>query len=189
MTNIRSNHSQRHPVQAKPCSPRDNRRSGSSSSSTWTATATRRPCARSARRSASPRRPRCTRTSRTSSAPGCSGATRRSRARSSSSVTGGVRRRQHRRSSEMPRLPLLGADRRRVAAARGGERRGRHRRPRAARARAPTSCCTVTGDSMIEAGILDGDTLVVQQAARTRANGEIVVALVGDDESSRTRQR
>jgi repressor LexA len=39
----------------------------------------------------------------------------------------------------------------------------------------------VKGDSMIEAGILDGDTVVVQRAQDAR-NGEIVVALVGDDE-------
>ncbi|HWG56312.1 MAG TPA: transcriptional repressor LexA [Gaiellaceae bacterium] len=41
----------------------------------------------------------------------------------------------------------------------------------------------VRGDSMIEAGILDGDTLVVQRAQEAR-NGEIVVALVGDDEGA-----
>ncbi len=41
----------------------------------------------------------------------------------------------------------------------------------------------VTGDSMVEAGILDGDVVVVrsQDDART---GEIVVALVGEDESA-----
>ena len=42
---------------------------------------------------------------------------------------------------------------------------------------------TVTGDSMIEAGILDGDTLVVQKCNDAR-NGEIVVALAGEDEST-----
>jgi len=42
---------------------------------------------------------------------------------------------------------------------------------------------TVTGDSMIEAGILDGDTLVVQKRDDAR-NGEIVVALAGDDEAA-----
>jgi repressor LexA len=43
----------------------------------------------------------------------------------------------------------------------------------------------VKGDSMIEAGILDGDIVVVhrQQDARNR-NGEIVVALAGDDETA-----
>jgi len=41
----------------------------------------------------------------------------------------------------------------------------------------------VRGDSMIEAGILDGDVLVVQRAQDAR-NGEIVVALVGDDEAA-----
>ena len=41
----------------------------------------------------------------------------------------------------------------------------------------------VTGESMIDAGILDGDILVVQRAQDAR-DGEIVVALVGDDESA-----
>ena len=41
----------------------------------------------------------------------------------------------------------------------------------------------VKGDSMIDAGILDGDLLVVQRAQDAR-NGEIVVALAGDDESA-----
>jgi repressor LexA len=41
----------------------------------------------------------------------------------------------------------------------------------------------VKGDSMIEAGILDGDVLVVQRTQEAR-NGEIVVALAGDDESA-----
>src|SRR5436309_13649816 len=40
----------------------------------------------------------------------------------------------------------------------------------------------VKGDSMIEAGILDGDLVIVQRAQDAR-NGEIVVALAGDDES------
>jgi repressor LexA len=39
----------------------------------------------------------------------------------------------------------------------------------------------VKGESMINAGILDGDILCVQRAQDAR-NGEIVVALVGDDE-------
>jgi repressor LexA len=41
----------------------------------------------------------------------------------------------------------------------------------------------VKGESMIEAGILDGDLVVVQRAQDAR-NGEIVVALVGDDETA-----
>jgi repressor LexA len=41
----------------------------------------------------------------------------------------------------------------------------------------------VTGDSMIEAGILDGDVVVVRSQDDAR-DGEIVVALVGDDESA-----
>src|SRR5204863_6809657 len=41
----------------------------------------------------------------------------------------------------------------------------------------------VKGESMIEAGILDGDLVTVQRAQDAR-NGEIVVALAGDDESA-----
>jgi repressor LexA len=41
----------------------------------------------------------------------------------------------------------------------------------------------VKGDSMIQAGILDGDIVVVQRSQDAR-NGEIVVALAGDDESA-----
>jgi repressor LexA len=41
----------------------------------------------------------------------------------------------------------------------------------------------VKGDSMIEAGILDGDIVVVQRA-QDASNGEIVVALVGDDDAA-----
>ena len=42
---------------------------------------------------------------------------------------------------------------------------------------------TVRGDSMIEAGILDGDTLVVRKQENA-SNGDVVVALVGDDEGA-----
>ncbi|MGI8420864.1 MAG: transcriptional repressor LexA [Gaiellaceae bacterium] len=41
----------------------------------------------------------------------------------------------------------------------------------------------VRGDSMIDAGILDGDLIVVQRTSDAR-NGEIVVALAGDDETA-----
>ncbi|HZR96424.1 MAG TPA: transcriptional repressor LexA [Gaiellaceae bacterium] len=41
----------------------------------------------------------------------------------------------------------------------------------------------VKGDSMIEAGILDGDIVVVRRAQDAR-NGEIVVALAGDDDAA-----
>ncbi len=41
----------------------------------------------------------------------------------------------------------------------------------------------VKGDSMIKAGILDGDVVVVQRTQDAR-NGEIVVALAGADESA-----
>ena len=42
---------------------------------------------------------------------------------------------------------------------------------------------TIHGDSMIEAGILDGDTIVVQRTDDAR-NGDVVVALAGEDESA-----
>ena len=42
---------------------------------------------------------------------------------------------------------------------------------------------TIHGDSMIEAGILDGDTIVVQRRDDAR-NGDVVVALAGDDETT-----
>jgi repressor LexA len=41
----------------------------------------------------------------------------------------------------------------------------------------------VTGESMIDAGILDGDLVVVRSQDDAR-DGEVVVALVGDDESA-----
>lgn len=40
---------------------------------------------------------------------------------------------------------------------------------------------TVEGDSMVEAGILDGDTVVIKKAD-TAVNGEIIVALVDEEE-------
>jgi len=46
----------------------------------------------------------------------------------------------------------------------------------------------VAGDSMINAGILDGDTVIIQQAD-TANTGEIVVALVDDSEATLKRLR
>ncbi len=46
----------------------------------------------------------------------------------------------------------------------------------------------VTGDSMINAGILDGDTVIIQETA-TANTGEIVVALVDDSEATLKRLR
>ncbi len=45
----------------------------------------------------------------------------------------------------------------------------------------PCYVLRVNGDSMIEDGILDGDYVVIEQRDSAR-NGEIVVALVGDEE-------
>ncbi len=44
----------------------------------------------------------------------------------------------------------------------------------------PVFMLKVQGDSMIEAGILDGDQIVVRQQ-QTARNGEIVVALIGEE--------
>src|SRR5437016_1927008 len=46
----------------------------------------------------------------------------------------------------------------------------------------------VTGDSMINAGILDGDTVVLQQVS-TANTGDIVVALIDDSEATLKRLR
>ncbi len=46
----------------------------------------------------------------------------------------------------------------------------------------------VTGDSMIMAGILDGDTVIIRKA-ETATNGDIVVALVDDAEATLKRIR
>ena len=46
----------------------------------------------------------------------------------------------------------------------------------------------VAGDSMIEAGIFDGDTVIIQKAD-TAENGAIVVALVDDNEATLKRLR
>src|ERR1700684_4104434 len=46
----------------------------------------------------------------------------------------------------------------------------------------------VTGDSMINAGILDGDTVIIQEVS-TANTGEIVVALVDDNEATLKRMR
>lgn len=49
-------------------------------------------------------------------------------------------------------------------------------------------CLEIEGDSMIEAGILDGDTVVIKKSA-TANNGEIVVALVEGEEATLKRLR
>jgi repressor LexA len=46
----------------------------------------------------------------------------------------------------------------------------------------------VKGDSMIEAGIFDGDTVVIRKGD-TAINGDIVVALVDDEEATLKRLR
>ena len=84
--------------------------------------------------------------------------------------------------AELPQLPLLG----RVAA--GGPLLAEENVEDViavpeALGRGADFLLTVHGDSMIEAGILDGDTIVVQRSDDARS-GDVVVALVGDDESA-----
>ena len=55
-------------------------------------------------------------------------------------------------------------------------------------ARGEHFCLTVQGDSMIEAGILDGDTVVIRRCEDAQS-GEIVVALVEDQEATLKRLR
>lgn len=47
---------------------------------------------------------------------------------------------------------------------------------------------TIEGDSMIDAGILDGDTVIIQESNRAE-NGTIVVALVDEEEATLKRFR
>jgi len=47
---------------------------------------------------------------------------------------------------------------------------------------------TITGDSMIDAGIHDGDTVIIRRS-QTATNGEIIVALVDDQEATLKRFR
>ena len=47
---------------------------------------------------------------------------------------------------------------------------------------------TIEGDSMIDAGILDGDTVIIQHSDRAE-NGTIVVALVDGEEATLKRLR
>ncbi len=52
----------------------------------------------------------------------------------------------------------------------------------------PCYVLTVKGDSMIDAGIMDGDLVVIEKRATAR-NGEIVVALIDDGEATLKRLR
>ncbi|MSO95472.1 MAG: transcriptional repressor LexA [Thermoleophilia bacterium] len=85
-------------------------------------------------------------------------------------------------AEEIPRLPLLGqiAAGSPLLAEENIEERIAVPEPLG---RSADFLLTVRGDSMIEAGILDGDTLVVRKQ-EDASNGDIVVALVGDDEGA-----
>jgi len=83
-------------------------------------------------------------------------------------------------AAEMPRLPLLGQ----IAA--GGPLLAEENIEDHMAVPEPLRgdfILRVKGESMIDAGILDGDLLVVQRTQDAR-NGDIVVALAGDDESA-----
>ena len=122
------------------------------------------------------------RTSRISSAPGCCAVTRRSRARWSSSAAADEPRRAQRAEPDLPTLPLLGQ----IAAGApllAEENIEDELAVPEPLGRGADFLLRVRGDSMINAGILDGDLLVVRSQQDAR-NGDIVVALVGDDEAA-----
>jgi repressor LexA len=85
-------------------------------------------------------------------------------------------------------IPLLG----RIAAARPSPRSSRNatasRSPKPCSAPASTSCWRCPGDSMINAGILDGDYVVIRRTDEA-TSGEIVVALVMGEEATLKRLR
>jgi repressor LexA len=86
------------------------------------------------------------------------------------------------RADDVPRLPLVGQ----IAAGTpllAEENIEEHIAVPEPLGRSADFLLTVRGDSMIEAGILDGDTLVVCKQDDAR-NGDIVVALVGEDEGA-----
>ena len=123
------------------------------------------------------------RTSPTSSGPACCAVIRRSRAPSSSSATVARRRRPGGRAEpEQQKLPLVGqiAAGAPLLAEENIEDEIAVPEPLG---RGADFLLRVRGDSMINAGILDGDVLVVRKQPDAR-NGEIVVALVGDDEAA-----
>ncbi|MDE0726016.1 MAG: transcriptional repressor LexA, partial [Alphaproteobacteria bacterium] len=60
--------------------------------------------------------------------------------------------------------------------------------PRGMLARGEHFALEVAGDSMIDAGILDGDTVILQRR-ETAENGAIVVALIDDNEATLKRLR
>src|SRR5213082_2628713 len=80
------------------------------------------------------------------------------------------REKAERAAVELPKLPLLGEENVEDEIAVPETLRG-------------DFLLRVKGESMIGVGILDGDVVVVRRAEEAR-NGEIVVALVGDDESA-----
>jgi repressor LexA len=88
-----------------------------------------------------------------------------------------------RRLDDLPALPLVGE----IAA--GGPLLAQENIEEYVRVPEPLSrsgeefLLRVKGDSMVGAGILDGDFVVVERREDAR-NGDIVVALAGDDESS-----
>ena len=125
------------------------------------ATGIRRPCARSARPSGSLRRRRCTRTSRTSSGPACW--TRPDEAAGARALAA-RRRAASRRQRRARKLPLVGE----IAA--GGPLLAEENIEDYLAVPEPLArgdfLLRVKGDSMVGAGILDGDIVVVRRRGR-----------------------
>jgi repressor LexA len=99
----------------------------------------------------------------------------------------GVQLRVHQLPTDTRRIPLLG----KIAAGRPMEALPETEFfdvPAALTSQRQCYALRVSGDSMVEAGILDGDWVVVESRSHAR-DGEIVVALVHDDEVTLKRIR
>ena len=145
------------------------------------AAATRRASARSARPSGCRRAPRSTPTSPPSRTRGSSSATPPSRGPSSSCYDVGIGHGD--RAAARPPRPARRRRRRRHRRARRRERRGDDPDPRGLHRRGPAVHARVRGDSMVDAGILDGDYVVVRQQPDAEP-GEIVVAGIPGEEAT-----
>ena len=86
-----------------------------------------------------------------------------------------------RQPAETIQLPLYRPDRRRHADRGAARQQPAHRYPGRLLGRGEHYALEVDGDSMINAGILDGDTVVIERC-ETAENGAIVVALIDNNE-------
>ena len=175
------------PTWSPPTSPPGSGASSSSSATGWSATATRRACARSARRSAWCRRPAWPTSSRSWRRRASCAATRTGRARSTCArpASWSTTRRCARPGPTPAYVPLLG----RIAA--GGPILAEQAvedvfpLPRELVGEGDVFMLQVKGDSMIDAAICDGDWVVVRQQP-TANDGDIVAAMIDGEATVKT---